>query len=734
MKVQVTKVPQLRGGGMFGPQTPPTDTYRKDVYKGNDPEIKVARVLKPTTKENATLEAEKNETVITNLQQDGIPEFYTIGGKPHSKGGTPLNLPANSFFFSQTPEMRIRDKEVLDMFNSGRKVATPAGLSKQYDLNPYREILENPYSTPLEKETAQQMIKNFNLKLGKLALVQESMKGFNKGIPAVAMGYMEDNNISPAELIMPAGAPGVPAQKFKTGGDYTGGRKVKITGLPQYKEAGPVVNRWDPSKDGYNESQVKVGDLIKQPDGSWKAVKARKQKDYTGPVSTDKTLGKYNNAYSRLYTTFQDPKVRENLVVSYRKQVAQLKPDKNLTQADIDAMQNLQPEEIVDNFLYGQKSNMALNNKLGDPTKDSWDKDPNEVNAVLTEIGYKPRTKLQTAAFQAAYNGLNDLYQNPETQGTLKDFKMFQTGVANDKVTGEQSGSVSGVDGFLGNTTAGQFLLPADSELELQDVKDSETTDIKHLKDTKQAAQRNWWTPDVVNLASATTDYLQAKKYDPWQATPEYEQANPQFTDFRGSAARINSLGAGLARQAATFTGPQAQAAMHSNIQRNMIDPILQTQENENRMNIGVANQFALTNAQAKNQFNQLKGQQDTQLYDKYTIANQQFDNTKRALKWNMVNMFNNGWNNAGKTQALNSMTQQYQVNPTLGTLEFTNGLDLDPQKDPSTALFDKAKMLKRENPDMDWDQAFKAVGLNGQKAEPTNVRDMIDPTMFYSK
>ena len=50
------------------------------------PGVEVNRTLKPTTKENATLEAEKGETVVTNLAQGGIPEFYTVGGKRHSAG------------------------------------------------------------------------------------------------------------------------------------------------------------------------------------------------------------------------------------------------------------------------------------------------------------------------------------------------------------------------------------------------------------------------------------------------------------------------------------------------------------------------------------------------------------------------------------------------------------------------------------------------------------------------
>ena len=71
------------------------------------PSVEVNRTLKPTTKENATLEAEKDETAVTNLNDDGLPEFYKIGGKSHAQGGTPLNLPEDSFIFSSLSSWHI---------------------------------------------------------------------------------------------------------------------------------------------------------------------------------------------------------------------------------------------------------------------------------------------------------------------------------------------------------------------------------------------------------------------------------------------------------------------------------------------------------------------------------------------------------------------------------------------------------------------------------------------------
>ena len=215
-KVKILKHPEMKNGGatqMFGAQTPPVDrtvSPGPGSYRGgNDPEIKLNRTLKPTTKENATLEAEVEETIVTNYYGDGIPEFYKISGKRHYKGGTYLNAPENSFIFSRDKSMKIDDPELLKMFgkSGNKKSYTPAELSKSYDLNKYKEILLDPSSTKREKDTAEQMIKNYNLKLGALALVQESIKGFDGGIPKIAMPYLESVGIDPTQFVNPEMGP-----------------------------------------------------------------------------------------------------------------------------------------------------------------------------------------------------------------------------------------------------------------------------------------------------------------------------------------------------------------------------------------------------------------------------------------------------------------------------------------------------------------------------------------------
>lgn len=173
-----------------------------DQYMGKSkPEVQ--GVLKKVPIAEANLEAEGGETAYGDINGDGFPEHMKIEGPRHTHGGVPLNLPDDTFIFSDTKSMRISDPKILKMFNRPAKKGgyTPADLAKPYDINKYRTILENPDSDAIDKKTAEQMIKNYNIKLGALAIAQESKKAFPQGIPVVAKAYMEMMGLKDEDLI-----------------------------------------------------------------------------------------------------------------------------------------------------------------------------------------------------------------------------------------------------------------------------------------------------------------------------------------------------------------------------------------------------------------------------------------------------------------------------------------------------------------------------------------------------
>ncbi len=174
--------------------------YNKSI---SVPRLKDNRYITADPREESNIEAEGGEVVYGDINGDFFPESQIIKGPRHHKGGVPLNLPEDTFIFSDTRGMRIKDCEVLTMFGKpcGKKSYTPAELAKQYDINKYRVLLEDPDTNHIERKTAELMIKNYIVKLGCLALKQESMKGFPQGIPAVARPCMEAKGISEEQIL-----------------------------------------------------------------------------------------------------------------------------------------------------------------------------------------------------------------------------------------------------------------------------------------------------------------------------------------------------------------------------------------------------------------------------------------------------------------------------------------------------------------------------------------------------
>lgn len=208
-------------------------------------EYPISKTLKPVDEDEANIEAELGETILGDFDDDGINEHMKVGGKKHSQGGTPLDVPGGSFVFSDAKRMKIGG-EILESFGKSKdtkKKYTPADLAKQYDINKYKEMIDDPNTDPVKRRTAEMMIENYNTKLGKLALVQEGKKGFPSGVPEVSIPYIMSqvggdqlvNTDSPnSDVTFAVGGqfdfPGIPVDPYK------GGRTKAGTTTPTGKQ------------------------------------------------------------------------------------------------------------------------------------------------------------------------------------------------------------------------------------------------------------------------------------------------------------------------------------------------------------------------------------------------------------------------------------------------------------------------------------------------------------------
>ena len=234
---------------------------------------KTTRTIGAVPRDQANLEAEGGETVVGDLTGMGIPQHYTISGPRHAQGGVPMDLPDNSFIFSDFNQMSIKDPIALEYFGKAMKKGgkvkgyTPAEIAKQYDNNKNIETLKNKNSDHLDRKTAELNLSNNNLKLGALALFQEAKKGFENGIPELSYPYLEKLGVNPEEMFgqqeqgLPQAKKGGAVKKLKRKQD--GGMMPPPEMMQQQQMQNPMMGQ-APAQDPMQQVMMIVQQMMEQ--------------------------------------------------------------------------------------------------------------------------------------------------------------------------------------------------------------------------------------------------------------------------------------------------------------------------------------------------------------------------------------------------------------------------------------------------------------------------------------
>jgi hypothetical protein len=181
----------------------------------------------------------------------------------------------------------------------------------------------------------------------------------------------------------------------------------------------------------------------------------------------------------------------------------------------------------------------------------------------------------------------------------------------------------------------------------------------------KQPAE--WWLQDTVNTMGAFGDMMRTNKYMPWEGRVDLEEPRPTFLDPTRELAAQSEQANIASQAAASFAGPQALNARLSQIQGAGARGAADTLSKINNQNVNIANQFEANQVGVRNQENMLNQQMANRVYDKNVVANQQFDNAKRANRANMRQAYNTAVTNRAKTDAMNQLYQDYQTSPASG-------------------------------------------------------------------
>jgi tRNA A37 threonylcarbamoyltransferase TsaD len=256
-RVRITALPQAKQGM----QVKKEQTYLGGLPTNPDqysvPDLSVGSFVNPVPRDQANIEAEKGETMITPMGDDAqtrtIPKTFAIGGNKHYNGGTPLNVPDGTFVFSD--HLKETNVGVHSIFGKKEKKTgyTYAELSKPLMINEDIKRLIDKDSDKLSQNTARMNIQNKLHKLSLLSILQESKKGFGDGeefdMPEVAMSYLEKTGLNIADAVDPylkaiqqSSNQSIP-QEFQTakrGGPIRMKMGGGVSSLPTYQGGGDV--------------------------------------------------------------------------------------------------------------------------------------------------------------------------------------------------------------------------------------------------------------------------------------------------------------------------------------------------------------------------------------------------------------------------------------------------------------------------------------------------------------
>ena len=655
-RVKIKVVPKAKTGYQVqGSLYNTTSAYGGGDYNADmgAPDTKVKRTISKVPRKNANLEAEGGETVVGNLDGSMMPSFKTIVGPRHSSGGVPLNLPDDSFIFSDTKSMMISDPVILKMFSKPQKKGgyTPADLSKKFDINKYREILQNPDSDKIDIKTAELMIKNCVLKLGALALAQESKKAFPQGIPEIAKPYMEANGIAEEDLLPQQPQQQAPQQNPEMQNQEMGQEMLmempngEPVAMPQEEMLQPGMNQPAPmaaygmSMGGYDmPDYMAYGGLIKAQDGVEQQSYETKAKtkgniDYNTPAQTKQSQfqgANYNTVWKpKVETAFSDRKKAEELVnrlETYKGQDAD------------DVKDKLKGKSMDEKISIAKK--LATDNKVGpyhyvinDLLTVKEEKVPEEKVPGTQEKGPCQCEDATKTGYQAKVNGVCPC-----------DAKKSSC-ECTDPDTGETYDPGEDADGNCNECTK------------------------EYPGETPEKENPKSWLQDNINIMGAASDLASIKKYMPWEARVDLEEPRPTFLDPTRELA-AQSEQANIASQAsASFAGPQGLGARNAATQGNAAAQAANTLGNINNQNVNIANQYEANQIGVRNQEQAMNQQMATRRYDKNVIANQNFDNAKRQGRKALRDSYTTAITNRAKTDAMNQMYPNYQVGPRSGGL-----------------------------------------------------------------
>jgi hypothetical protein len=681
-----------------------------DMPAGKSDEV--SHTLQPVDRSKANIEAEKGETAWGDLDGDGALEHMNIGGQRHVDGGTPLSVPEGTFIFSDTKDMTIKDEKVLKMFSMGanKKGYTPAEIAKKYEVNKYKAIIEDPAADEMRKATAQLMVKSYQKKLAQLALIQEQMKGFPQGIPDVAkkvmpelrdmespkqqasqqMPQQQDNQ----QMQVPQEQP-QEAQPVGQGMAYGGASR-----LGMYAVGGNLVDTTTTaSPNGIYDQTVSPTESAKLDDPEYptllklldelatktngqyylSAISGGKQKELArlitkfGLSHVDEIIngntvkGHKLSQNSTPGYTWTDP-VKKQKVGFFGGMTPEMYEDK--------VIESVYPADKVAKMTPVQKRRLYFKELGIDDSKFT------DVQLADTKKIYTDKKWFREEFYPKFTNTFvsND-YRNQkgdDWQVGLEHYDSYKYKTPETKPVpkGPAPKYMCGPNGVtVINPADPKNALPSqDANLNAGAVYDTyeeaaaacaaKPGTIPPGKKGRKAPFK-YMSPDLATLAA--TAAIPPKKYLPWSPQVPFEPGDVVFEDWRAKAAERQGLMNKMMNQMNTYAPGTSAASNLSFLAGQGSEGLIKDIADVDARNVNTANAFSQQDIGRRDKNMAANLGRAEELYRGNVIANQQYDNSKRAYLNNMAKAYGQAWKNRMYLGLLNNVNNKYQVDPTSG-------------------------------------------------------------------
>lgn len=676
------------GGNLTGDQSNyGLVTYPKFSGSINSDVLNVRHSLNAVPREDANLEAEGGETVLTDLDNDGLFGLYDIKGPRHSSGGVPLNLPEQSFIFSDTQSMKLGGSDLRQFGINSRKKITPAQVSKRYDLNQYYGKIKDDFADEIQVRSAELMMDKNKKTLSKLAFVQEAKKNFADGVPVIAHPYLISQNIDPIEFTARVEEISNSRALNKAMSGMSEQQLINLMMLQNMIEESNNQSVYpEPQQVEFDESFVqppmaKYGFEYNEPLELYQKGKEKNQAFNTAALDDLKNLG----------IAFD----LTDLKTAYENTQKSTKRGRFGSAEANEAKFSSNWKDIYPGFEALMKSLDDYTPASGNPA-DYFNPEVEKFQKwINTDYIPSQVNKINDDAVKAGRPALTE----PEKE-QLK-VKLISTLGFNNQIRGQ------GVDGKFGTKTSATLpfkykVSPRAKPPEVTEETDTPKTD-KELKNANPELPRKrppaqWWLQDLLQLNSIAG--RNRDMFFPFQPdVPDVDMSYVLEDPTRTIAAINENLGQ-LGEAYGAFAGPQALSARMSQAQGKAAELIANEIGRVNQRNASTINQALARKAQFDLYSGRERRDRRVKEYDDTQTTLQKYMDERNYDREQYNMALNNAITNRANTYNLNSMQDYFSIDPTTGGVigNFRGkAFEPIPISDPSESMIKRYSQLARD-------------------------------------